>query len=96
MSKPSTPRFVSIDRVQLHAISGGAAKSSNDQLTTMLSSITDSIKDLAGSKNQQQDPMQMVMMMTMMGGGKRGGAAPAAAVAAPPSSVVNISTTVRR
>ncbi len=96
MSKPATPLFAQLDRMQLHKVSGGSAKSKTDQMTTLLSSVTDSIKDLAKNKTQQ-DPMQMVMMMMMMGGGSRGGgAAPAAAVAAPPSPVVNISTSVRR
>jgi len=95
--------FAQLDRMQLSKVAGGAARvsarsGSTDQLTTMLTGITDSIKDLAKG-NQQQDPMQMMMMMMMMGGGGGGGgAAPAPAPAPPPpvAPVVNISTSVRR
>ena len=87
----------------LHTVSGGASRvttrssSSNDQLTTLMTQITSSIKDLAGNKNQN-DPMQMMMMMMMMGGG--GGGAAAAAPPPPPAPAptptINISTSVRR
>lgn len=104
---PSTnPLFYSIASNDLAGVSGGAsrvssrASGSNDQLTLMLTQITNSIKDLAGNKNQS-DPMQMcLMMMMMMGGGGGGGgtvaAAPPPPPAAPPAPVINISTSVRR
>jgi hypothetical protein len=81
--------FVSISAEDLDAVAGGAARvasggsgsDSNDQLLTMLTSIGDSIKDLARNNNGGGggDMMQMMMMMMMMGG--MGGGA---AVAAPP------------
>jgi hypothetical protein len=87
---------------------GGASRvssrssGSSDQLTTMLTQITSSIKDLASNKGQQ-DPMQMMMMMMMMMGGMGGGGGGGAAAAAQPpptppppaAPVVNISTSVR-
>jgi hypothetical protein len=94
--------FMTIDPNQMSQVSGGASRvtarssSSNDQLTAMLTSITDSIKSLA-TQNQGSDPMQMMMMMMMMGGmgGGGGGGAPAAAPA-PAAPVINITTTVKR
>jgi len=97
-----TDLLTSISSKDLARILGGASRvtsrssGSNDQLTTMLTQITSSIKDLAGNKNQQ-DPMQMMMMMMMMGGGGGGGGgAPAAAPPPPPPAgpVVNIQTRV--
>jgi len=106
MPKP-TPQdpFMSIDPNELSKVAGGASRvtarsgGGNDQLTLMMTQITDSIKQLATSQNSGSDPMQMMMMMMMMmggmGGGGGGGApAPAPAAAAPP--VINISTTVKR
>ena len=94
--------FSSIASNDLHRVSGGASRvssrssGSSDQLTTMMTQITSSIKDLAGNKNQS-DPMQMMMMMMMMGGGGGGGGSVAAAPPPPPPApVVNISTNVRR
>jgi len=101
-SKDRDP-FQSIDPSALADVAGGVSRvtarssSSNDQLTAMMTQITDSIKALA-SNNNQQDPMQMMMMMMMMGGMGGGGAA-AAPPAAPPQQqapVINITTTVKR
>jgi hypothetical protein len=105
MSKPTKrDPFQSIDPTQLSQVAGGASRvtarsnSSNDQLTTMLSQITDSIKALS-QNNGQSDPMQMMMMMMMMGGMGGGGGAvaapPPAVAAAPQAPVINITTTVR-
>jgi hypothetical protein len=90
MSNTKDP-FVSIDDTQLETVSGGAARvasggstsDSNDQLLTMLTSIGNSIKDLASNKNSGggDQMMQMMMMMMMMGGMGGGGGG---AVAAPP------------
>jgi hypothetical protein len=98
-----TDSLITIATKDLARILGGASRvtsrssGSNDQLTTMLTQITSSIKDLAGNKNQS-DPMQMMMMMMMMGGGGGGGGgAPAAAPPPPPppaGPVVNIQTRV--
>jgi hypothetical protein len=104
MSKQHKDPFATIDSSQLTKVAGGASRVSsrtgggNDQLMTMLTQVTDSIKDLA--KNQSSggmDPMMMMMMMMMMGGGG-GGAAPAAAAPPPSASppVINISTNVKR
>jgi len=96
--------FPSIDATELSKVGGGASRvtartnSGNDQLTLMLTQITDSIKAMS-QNNNQQDPMQMIMMMMMMGGmgGGGGGGTVAAAPppAPPPAPVINISTTVR-
>lgn len=99
--------FKSIDRTDLAKVGGGASRvtarsSSSDQLTTMLTQITQSIQALS-QNNNQSDPMQMMMMMMMMGGGMGGGGGGGGAVAAPmpqqmapaPAPVINISTTVK-
>jgi hypothetical protein len=102
MSKHHQDPFATIDLGQLDKVAGGASRVSsraggnNDQLMTMLTQVTDSIKDLA--KNQSSggmDPMMMMMMMMMMGGGGGGGGA-APVAAAPPPPVINVSTHVRR
>ena len=104
MSKPRKPDpFQSIDASDLAKVGGGASRvtarsgGSNDQLTAMMSQITDSIKALS-QNNNQSDPMQMIMMMMMMGGGGGGGGRAVAAPppAAPQAPVINISTTVKR
>jgi len=104
MSKPKHhDPFPSIDAAQLRQVAGGASRvtarsnSGNDQLTLMLTQITDSIKAMS-QNNNQSDPMQMMMMMMMMGGmgGGGGGAVAAPAQApAPQPPVINISTTVK-
>ena len=99
---PHHTLFGSIISSDLVRVQGGASRvtsrssGSSDQLTTMLTQITSSIKDLATNKNQS-DPMQMMMMMMMMGGGGGGSAAaaPAAPPPPPPQPVVNISTSIR-
>jgi len=92
--------FMSIDSEQLANVAGGAARvtarasGANSELTAMLTSIGDSIKDLASAKSSSgSDPMQMMMMMMMMGGmgGGGGSAAPAAAPAAPTPPQINVS-----
>jgi hypothetical protein len=102
MSKSSPSPFTAIDPMQLDKVAGGASRvssrtgGSNDQLTAMLTQITDSIKGLSQNQNSGgMDPMMMMMMM-MMGGGGGGGGAPAAAAAPPPAPVINVSTSVRR
>ena len=96
--------FQSIDPTDLAKVGGGASRvtarsSSNDQLTQMLTQITQSIQALS-QNNSQSDPMQMMMMMMMMGGGMGGGggavaSAPPPVAAAPQAPVINITTTVR-
>ena len=91
--------FMSIDATQLANVSGGAARvtakggAANSELTAMLTSIGNSIKELAASKGSSgQDPMQMMMMMMMMGGmGGGGGSAAPAPAAPPPAPQVNVS-----
>jgi hypothetical protein len=97
------PTFTSIDAASLTKVSGGAArvaatsKSSDldSQLQLMLSSIGDSIKEVASSKNNSSDQMMPMMMMMMMGGGGGGSAAPAAAPP-PPSGGTYVKVNVRR
>jgi hypothetical protein len=95
--------FQSIDPTDLAKVGGGASRvtarsSGSDQLTTMLTQITQSIQALS-QNNSQSDPMQMMMMMMMMGGMGGGGgavaAAPPAPAGPPPAPVINITTTVR-
>lgn len=94
--------FTSIDAASLTKVSGGAArvaatnKSSDldSQLQLMLSSIGDSIKDVASSKNSSNDMMMPMMMMMMMGGG--GGSAAPAAAPPPPSPSTYVKVNVRR
>jgi len=79
--------FMSIDAEQLANVAGGAARvtarasGANSELTAMLTSIGDSIKDLALEQELVgPGPMQMMMMMMMMGGmGGRRRRGPAAA-----------------
>ena len=103
-SKPTErDPFSPIAASELAKVGGGASRvtarsnSSNDQLTAMMTQITDSIKALS-QNNTQNDPMQMMMMMMMMGGmgGGGGGAAAPAPAAVPPPPVINITTTVKR
>jgi hypothetical protein len=82
-------------------ITGGASRvtsrsGSNDQLTTMLTQVTSSIKDLAANKNSSGDMMMPMMMMMMMGGGGGGGSAPPPPAAPPPAPpTISISNRVR-
>ena len=95
--------FPSIDPDDLRKVGGGASRvtartnGSSDQLTAMLTQITQSIQALS-QNNSQSDPMQMMMMMMMMnhggGGGSAAGPVQSAPQAAPP--VINILTTVKR
>jgi hypothetical protein len=99
MSNTKDP-FVSIEDSQLETVAGGAARvasggstsDSNDQLLTMLTSIGNSIKDLAANKNsgggdQMMQMMMMMMMMGGMGGGGGGGVVGAPPVAQQPTYV---------
>jgi hypothetical protein len=94
-SSPKDP-FASIDPNALEKVAGGASRtSSNDQVTQMLTQISSSIKDLAGSKNSGSDPMQMMLIMMMMGGmGGGGGGVIAAPGAGHASPVINVDTAV--
>jgi hypothetical protein len=82
-------KLATIKTADLQHVAGGASRVSarsggNEQLTTMLTQVTSSIKDLANNQNKGgMDPMMMMMMM-MMGGGGGGGAAAAPPPAAPP------------
>jgi hypothetical protein len=98
MPKPEHDPFASIATSDLDRVSGGASRVSsrtgggNEQLTQMLTQITSSIKDLAGSKSSGgMDPMMMMMMMMMGGGGGGGGAVAAASAPAPAPPAINIS-----
>jgi hypothetical protein len=94
---PKHDPFSSIAPSDLDRVAGGASRvssrtgGSNEQLTQMLTQITSSIKDLAGSKSSGgMDPMMMMMMM-MGGGGGGGGGAVAAAPAPAPPPAINVS-----
>jgi len=94
---PKHDPFSSIASSDLDRVAGGASRVSSrtgggdEQLTQMLTQITSSIKDLAGSKSSGMDPMMMMMMMSMMGGGGGGGAVAAAPAPAPPPPAINVS-----
>jgi hypothetical protein len=99
MSNPKDP-FVSITTDDLETVSGGAARvasgsrgsDSNDQLLTMLTSIGDSIKDLARNNNGGGgDQMTQMMFMMMMMGGFGGGGGAVAAPAQQPTYVEVVS-----
>ena len=94
-TKPTGNEFEAIALDALKNVAGGAARSSgsDSEVTAALSSITNSIKDLAANKNQGgMDPMMMIMMMMMMGGGGGGGYIGSPAVGSPP--VINVDTGV--
>jgi hypothetical protein len=102
--KNQTPTFSALDRDHLFHVVGGAARvtgksSGNSEITTMLTQVTSSIKDLAKGGQSGQDPMQMMMMMMMMGGmgGGGGGGAPAQVAPPPPPAapVVSIKNSIR-
>jgi len=93
MSNQQDP-FVSIDPTALGTVSGGAARvassgssDTNDQLMTMLTEISESIKSLASNNNGGDQMTQMMMMMMMMGGMGGGGGA---AYAGPPPTYVQV------
>ena len=88
-----TKKLETIDDTQLDAVTGG--KSNDAQLTTMLTSIADSIKDVANTKSSSSDQMMPMMMMMMMMGGGGGGAAAAAPPPPPPRGTV-VKVNVRR
>ncbi|HEY4179617.1 MAG TPA: hypothetical protein VGM90_22405 [Kofleriaceae bacterium] len=98
MSNKPEDTFASIDPAQLAAVSGGTGSSSNDQLTAMISSISDSIKGLISSQQSNSgggDTMQMMMMMMMMGGiGGGGGQAVQYAAPAQQQPVINVDTSL--
>ncbi len=98
MTSASTAPLEDVSTDRLDEVSGGAARvsgrGSDPQLTAMLSSLGDSIKDLAVQKNSGGDTMQLMLMMLMMGGGGGGGGV----IAAPPTQgppVINVQTAVR-
>ncbi|MFN0253397.1 MAG: hypothetical protein ACKV2T_41385 [Kofleriaceae bacterium] len=101
--KPTTKKsvepvdaFQSIDANELENVAGGAARvtarggKADAQLTSMLTSIGDSIKSLANKPKDDGGMSQMMMMMMMMGGGGGGAPAPAPAPQQPLPPVINI------
>jgi hypothetical protein len=82
----------------LENVSGGASKSS--ELTTALTSIQSSIKDVANQKNNSGfgDSSTMLMLGLMLSQKNNSGPTVVAAGSAPAASgpIVNISTRVRR
>jgi hypothetical protein len=99
---PNDP-FASIDPTDLDHVSGGAARvasggssGANDQLMTMLTQITDSIKDLARNNNGGGDQMTQMMFMMMMMGGMGGGGGGAVAAAPQQPTYVEVSAPCKR
>ena len=87
--------FADLPTNELTAVTGGGTRASGGddaKLRLMLTSITDSIKEVATSKSSSSDQM-MPMMMMGGGGGSTGGAA-AAAAPPPPATVIKVN--VRR
>jgi hypothetical protein len=96
-----TKTFTHIDADELNSVTGAGTRGAggtDTQLQTMLSSITDSIKEVANSKNTNSSDqmMPMMMMMMMMGGGGGGSAAAAAAPPPPPPPATVVKVNVRR
>lgn len=86
-----------ITTTALSTVNGGASKSS--ELTTALSSIQSSIKDVASQKSSGIDPTMMLVLAMTMSQKSSGPTVVAGAPAAPVVAggpVVNISTRVRR
>lgn len=85
--------MTTLTTLDLSNVTGGAAK--NSELTSALTNIQSSLKDLSGQKNGGFDSTTMLMLGLMMSQQKNsptviaGGAAPAAA-----GPVVNVSTRV--
>lgn len=85
-----------LDTNALSTVAGGVTK--NDQLTSTLTSVTSSIKDLASQKNNSSNDMMLPMMMMMAFNRPQpqttvvAGAAPAA----PVGPIINISNRFRR
>jgi hypothetical protein len=77
--------FETISSATLESVTGGKTSSKDAQLTTMLTDISNSIKDAADAKNKGQDPTQLMMMMMMMGGLGGGGSTQVAAAPPPPA-----------
>lgn len=100
----NTKPFSTLDRALLIGVAGGAARvtarssGASEEIKTMLTGVTDSIKSLATQKPSGMDPTMMMMMMMMGGGGGGGGAVAAPAPAPQPATppVINISTSVKR
>jgi hypothetical protein len=97
----STDSFASIESQALDKVSGGAARvtgrggAASSELTTMLASIGDSVKNLASAKKDDGNDMMPMMMMMMMGGGNSAPPPAAPPPPPPPQPVINVSTRVR-
>ncbi len=82
-----------IENNELSTVSGGAAK--NDQLTSTLTSVQSSIKDLASQKNNSGNDMLLPLAM-MMAFNRPQGPTVVATGGAPAGPVINVSNRVRR
>ncbi|HEU0037166.1 MAG TPA: bacteriocin [Kofleriaceae bacterium] len=80
----------------LNNVNGGASK--NTELTTALTNIQSSIKDVASQKNNNGFDSTTMLMMAMMMSQRQGPTVVAAGApaAGPTGPIVNISTRVRR
>lgn len=76
-----------IDTQELATVAGGAAK--NDQITSTLTQVQDSIKDLASQKTNSTD--QMLLPLAMMMAFRPQAPTVVAAGAAPAGPVIHVS-----
>jgi hypothetical protein len=83
-----------IDHQELSTVAGGAT-TKNDQLTSTLTSVQSSIKDLASQKNSSSNDMLMPMVM-MMAFNRPQAPTVVAAGAAPAAPVINVSSRIGR
>lgn len=90
----STNEIETINDSELDEVTGG--KHANAQLQTMLTSIGNSIKDVANSKNSSSDQLLPMMMMLLGGAGGGGGGAAPAAPPPPPQPGTIVKVNVRR
>jgi hypothetical protein len=79
---------------ELTIVAGG--KSKNTELTSALTNIQSSIKDLGSQNNNKSNDLLLPMVMMMALNKPQPTVVAAGAPAAAPTSVVNISTRVRR
>jgi bacteriocin-like protein len=85
-----------IDQNELSTVSGGASK--NDQLTSTLTSVQSSIRDLAGQKNSGSNDMLMPLAMMMAFNRPQAPTVVATGAAAPVAAgpVINVSNRIGR
>ena len=94
MSKSES--FMSIEAEALNTVAGGAS-SSDDQVLTALTSISNSIKDIGNNKNNTNDQLMPMMFMMMAMGGLGGGGGAVVQAPAPASpTIIKVNARVGR